>query len=120
MSQVVPVAAVLPGRDRTVLHESARTRVSRLVLAGRTVIRKELLGPDWQERLGHERAMLERLREVAGVAQLLETPLYPGSIVVADVGGASLVGLAKPLAVDELIDLGWSWRRRWRGCTGGE
>jgi len=89
-----------------VLHESARTRVSRLVLAGRTVIRKELLGPDWQERLGHERAMLERLREVAGVAQLLETPLYPGSIVVADVGGASLVGLAKPLAVDELIDLG--------------
>jgi serine/threonine protein kinase len=106
MSEVVPVAAVLPARDRTVLHESARTRVSRLVLAGRTVIRKELLGPDWQERLGHERAMLERLREVAGVAQLLETPLYPGSIVVADVGGASLVGLAKPLAVDELIDLG--------------
>ena len=66
MSEVVPVAAVLPARDRTVLHESARTRVSRLVLAGRTVIRKELLGPDWQERPGHERAMLERLRAAGG------------------------------------------------------
>ncbi|QRP42727.1 hypothetical protein [Amycolatopsis sp. FDAARGOS 1241] len=51
--------------------------MSRLFLAGRTVIRKELLGPDAERRLRHERAMLERLRGVAGVAQL-EAPPYPG------------------------------------------
>ena len=93
-----------PGRVE-VVHESARTRVTRLFLAGRTVIRKEPLGPDAQRRLRHELAMLERLRGVAGVAQLVEAPRYPGSIVVADVGGTSLAGLATPLAVDELIGL---------------
>ena len=88
-----------------VLHESERTRVTRLFLPGRTVIRKEPLGPDAQRRLRHELAMLERLRGVAGVAQLVEAPRYPGSIVLADVGGTSLAGLAKPLAVDVLIGL---------------
>jgi hypothetical protein len=47
--------------------------------------------------------MLERLRGVVGVAQLLDAPRYPGSIVVEDVGGTSLAGLAKPLTVDDLI-----------------
>ena len=97
---------MLPGRDpqAEVLHESERTRVSRLFLTGRSVIRKEPLGPDAERRLRHELAMLERLRGVAGVAQL-EAPRYPGSIVLADVGGTSLAGLAKPLAVDVLIGL---------------
>ncbi|QYN19199.1 AAA family ATPase [Amycolatopsis sp. DSM 110486] len=97
---------VLPGREPQVeiLHESDRARVSRLFLAERTVIRKELLGPDAERRLQHERAMLERLRDVAGVAQL-EAPQYPGSIVLADVGGTGLAGLAKPLPVDVLIGL---------------
>ena len=40
---------VLPGRDppirAEVVHESERTRVSRLFLPGGTVIRKEPLGP---------------------------------------------------------------------------
>ena len=49
--------------------------------------------------------MLERLRGVAGVAQLAAAPRYPGSIVLADAGGTSLAGVAKPLAVDELIGL---------------
>ena len=31
--------------------------------------------------------MLERLRGVAGVAQLAEAPRYPGSVVLADAGG---------------------------------
>ncbi|HVH24575.1 MAG TPA: AAA family ATPase, partial [Pseudonocardia sp.] len=101
---------VLPDGDRPargdVLHESDRTRVSRLFLAGRTVIRKEPLGPDAERRLGHELGMLERLRGVDGVAQVLDEPRYPGSIVVADVGGTSLAGLTKPLAVDVLIELG--------------
>jgi serine/threonine protein kinase len=100
---------VLPTRGPPVrvetVHESERTRVTRLFVAGRTVIRKEPLGPEAQRRLRHEAAMLERLRGVAGVAQLVDTPQYTGSIVVADAGDRSLAGLAKPLAGDDLIGL---------------
>src|SRR3954463_2410761 len=97
---------MLPGQDprAEVLHESERTRVSRLFLTGRTVIRKEPLGPDADRRLRHERAMLERLRVVGGVAQR-EAPRSPGSIVLADGGGTSLAGLVKPLPADVLIGL---------------
>jgi serine/threonine protein kinase len=98
-----------PGGDPPVraelLHDSERTRVTRLFLAGRTVIRKEPLGPDSQRRLRHELAMLERLRGVVGVAQLLEAPSYPGSIVLEDVEGSSLAQLSTPLEVGELTDL---------------
>ena len=100
---------VLPGQDppdrAEVVHESARTRVTRLFLAGRTVIRKEPLGPDADRRLRHETAMLERLRGVEGVAQLAQAPRYPGSIVLDDAGGASLAGLARPLAAGQLTGL---------------
>jgi diguanylate cyclase (GGDEF)-like protein len=99
---------VPPGRDAPVraevLHESGRTRVTRLFLPGRTAIRKEALGPDADRRLRHELAILERLRGVPGIAQPLDAPRYPGAIVLAD-SGASLAGLAKPLAVDDLIGL---------------
>ena len=87
-----------------VLHESGRTRVTRLFFAGRTVVRKVSLGPDAERRLRHELAMLGRLRGVAGVAQLLDAPRYPGSVVMAD-GGASLAGRPKPLAIDDLVGL---------------
>jgi hypothetical protein len=50
--------------------------------------------------------MLERLRGVAGVVQLAAAPRYAGSLVLADAGGTSLAGLAKPLAADDLIGLG--------------
>ena len=93
-----------PGRAE-VLHESARTRVTRLFFDGRTVIRKEPLGPDAPRRLRHELTILERLRGIAGVAQLLEAPRYPDSIVLDDVGGTSLAALPKPLKVAELIEL---------------
>jgi len=100
---------VLPGQDppdrAEVVHESARTRVTRLFLAGRTVIRKEPLGPDADRRLRHELAMLERLRGAEGVAQLAEAPRYAGSVVLADAGGMSLAGRAKPLAAGELTGL---------------
>jgi hypothetical protein len=99
---------VPPGRDLPVraeiVHESARTRVTRLILPGRTVVRKEPLGPDAELRLRHELAILERLRGVEGVAQLVEAPRYEGSIVLADAGGSNLAGLTKPLAVDELVE----------------
>jgi signal transduction histidine kinase len=100
---------VVPGRDPPVraeiVHESGRTRVTRLFFADRTVIRKEPLGPDAERRLRHEAAMLERLRGVAGIAQLVEEPRLAGSIVLADAGDTSLAGLAKPLAVDDLTRL---------------
>ena len=77
-----------PGLDppirAEIVHESERTRVTRLFLPGRTVIRKEPLGPDADARLRQETAMLERLRGVEGVVQLAEAPRYPGSVMLAD------------------------------------
>src|ERR1700754_4571806 len=89
-----------------IVHCSERTRVTRLFLPGRTVIRKEPLGPDGERRVRHEVAMLERLGGVAGVAQLAGAPRYPGSIVLEDAGAASLAGMTKPLPVEELAGLG--------------
>src|SRR3954451_1794403 len=94
-----------PARSEMLLHESARTRVTRLVFPGRTVIRKEPRGPDGERRLRHEVTMLQRLRGVDGLAQLLQAPRYPGSLVLADAGDTTLAGLASQLAVDELIRL---------------
>ena len=94
-----------PAARAELVHHSDRTRVTRLFVPGRTVIRKEPLGPDAERRLRHETSMLERLRGVAGVAQLTEAPRYPGSIVLADAGGTSAAGLTKPLTEDELIGL---------------
>ena len=94
-----------PPARTEVLIASERTRVTRVFLPGRTVIRKEPLGADAQRRLRHELAMLERLRGATGIAQLADAPPYPGSIVLVDVGGASAVELPKPLAVDDLVGL---------------
>ena len=92
----------VPGRDPPVraeiVHQSRRTRVTRLFFAGGTVIRKEPLGPSGERRVRHEAVMLARLRGVAGVAQLAEAAQYPGSVMLVDAGGTSLAGAAKPLA----------------------
>ncbi|MER7283804.1 AAA family ATPase [Dactylosporangium sp. NPDC000244] len=88
-----------------VVRESEHTRVTRLCVDGHTAVRKEPMGPDAQRRVRHELAMLERLRGVEGVAQLVEAPRRPGSIVLADAGEASLAGLPKPLAVGDLVGL---------------
>ena len=102
-------AEVLPGADPParveVVRESARTRVTRLFFPGLTVIRKEPLGLDAERRLRGETLMLERLRGVKGIAQLAQAPRYPGSIVLADAGGTSLTGVAKPLGGNELTSL---------------
>ena len=95
---------VRPG-SAEIVHESARTRITRLVVPAGTVIRKEPLGPDGGGRARHEVAMLERLRGVAGVAQLAGAPRYPGAVVLRDAGRASLAGAAKPMAADELAGL---------------
>src|SRR3984885_10396520 len=89
-----------------VVHSSERTRVTRLVLPGRTVIRKEPLGPDADLRARHEVAMLERLRGVTGVVQLARAPRYTGSVVLEDAGETSLAELAKPLPADDLVGFG--------------
>ena len=68
-----------PAARAATVHESERTRVTRLFLPGRTVVRKEPLGPDAERRLRHELAILERLRGVAGVAQLVDAPRYAGA-----------------------------------------
>jgi hypothetical protein len=95
-----------PGADSPVraeiVHQSARTRVTRLFFPWQTVIRKEPLGPDAERRLQHEAAMLARLRGADGVAQLAEAPQYAGSIVLADAGSTSLAGRDGPLAAGEL------------------
>jgi signal transduction histidine kinase len=110
---------VRPGRDpflrAEIVHSSGRTRVTRLFLPGRTVVRKEPLGPSGEGRVRHEAAMLERLRGVAGVAQLAQAPRYPGSVVLADAGEVSLAGLARPLPPDELTGLGLGLARALAG-----
>ncbi len=99
-----------PGPDPVlraeIVHSSERTRVTRLFLPGRTVIRKEPLGPDAERRVRHEVAMLERLPRVAGVAQLAGAPRFPGSVVLEDAGGLSLAGVTGPLPAGELAGLG--------------
>ena len=62
--------AVSPDRGPPVraeiVHSSERTRVTRHFLSGRTVIRKEPLGPDAQGRLQHEVAILDRPAGLSG------------------------------------------------------
>ena len=101
---MVSVGAASGRNPAGIVHESPRTRVTRVVVAGRSVIRKEPLGPDADRRLRHELAMLARLRGVPGVAQLAEES-SPGSVVLADSGAANLAALPKPLAVEDLIGL---------------
>ena len=101
---------VPPGPDPSVraevVHSSERTRVTRLFLPGRTVIRKQPLGPDADRRVRHEASMLERLRGIEGLAQLADDSRYPGSVVLDDAGGANLAEPSPPLAVADLIGLG--------------
>ncbi|MFC4041526.1 AAA family ATPase [Dactylosporangium siamense] len=87
------------------MHETEHTRVTRLFVAGHTVIRKDPLGPDGPRRAQHESAMLERLRGVPGVAQLVEAPRQSGSIMMSDVGDTSLAGLSTPPSAGDLIGL---------------
>src|ERR1700733_11358426 len=92
-----------------VVHSSERTRVTRLFLPGRTVIRKEPLGPDADRRARHEGAMPERPARGPGMVQVARgarAPQCPGSVVLEDAGEASLADLAKPLPADDLVGFG--------------
>lgn len=100
---------VLLGRDPAepggVLHLSPRTRITRVTLGGRTVLRKEPRGPDGPRRLRHEREMLERLRGIPGVVQLVTEPGDRAWISLEDVRGTPLASLPTPMAPDALVDL---------------
>src|SRR3954454_1255597 len=100
-----PVPGAQPPPLVETVRETARTRIMRLVFADRTVIRKQPLGPDTDRRLRRETAVLERVRGVDGVAQLLSRPRYPDSVVLADAGTTRLAERATPLAVGELLGL---------------
>src|SRR4051794_34540497 len=100
-----PVPGAEPPLRVEAVRETARTRITRLVFADRTVIRKQPLGPDTDRRLRRETALLERVRGVDGVAQLVNRPRYPDSIVLADAGTTRLADLATPLAVNQLHGL---------------
>ncbi|QSB13316.1 diguanylate cyclase [Natronosporangium hydrolyticum] len=85
-----------------VLHESERTRVTRLHLppdgtAPRRLIRKEPRGPGAGDRLRHEQAILSRLDDVAGVAHLAPSQPYPGSLLLTDAGAQVLAAVATPM-----------------------
>src|ERR1700751_553597 len=73
-SVVMGADEVLPDRNEPVraeiVHDSDRTRVTRVFLPGGTVIRKAPLGPEAQRRLRHERAILERLGGAAAAPHL--------------------------------------------------
>ncbi|MGO9697372.1 MAG: AAA family ATPase [Mycobacterium sp.] len=101
--------AVLPDRGVPVraetVCESPRARVTRIFESAGTVIRKEKLGAEAQRRVHHEVAVLERLRGVTGVVQVLDEPRDPGSITLTDAGHTSLAQAVKPLAIDDLIGL---------------
>ncbi|MCK9931182.1 diguanylate cyclase [Frankia sp. Mgl5] len=138
-----------PSRDPPVvvrtelLHETARTRVTRLLLPAGSVIRKEPLGPGARWRLRHEVDILERLAGVEGVAHLAAAgpdgpaPALPadrggvpladaggvplagvGGLLLADVGGADLSRWATPMDPAELVDLAGALARAVAGMHG--
>ncbi|HEY7225998.1 MAG TPA: protein kinase, partial [Micromonosporaceae bacterium] len=87
---------------------------------GHSVIRKELLGPDREERVSHEVSLLHRLSGVPYIVQL--TPAQPnaGSILFEDVHGEPLSSLATPLGRARMAPLMLELARavaamHWRG-----
>jgi serine/threonine protein kinase len=94
-----------PPTRTQVVHETASVRITRLFFNRRTIIRKEALGLDAQERSDRERAILERLRDVRGVVQLVDGSAEPGAIALADAGEQSLADLPKPLDPSALVEL---------------
>ena len=88
------------------LHESGRTRVSRVYLPAGTVIRKEPLGPGAAGRLRHETEMLRRLSDVGGVVRLASGgPPMRDSILLADVGGSAVSDRPVPWDPAEVVEL---------------
>src|SRR3954454_4365733 len=89
--------------SEVLVHKGERSRITRVFVDGRTVIRKEPIGPGAPRRLIHEGEVLGRLRGLPGTAQLLDSPHYSGSLVLADGGGPDLARGPRPWAVRTLL-----------------
>jgi hypothetical protein len=102
-----------------VLRQTARARIARFRLPGLVVIRKEPLGPDAERRVRHEIAMLERLRGLEGVAQLVDAPSArsESSIVLADAGAATLRDCPNRSRSTSCSRSHRPWPARSRACT---
>lgn len=103
---------------RQVLHESKQTRVSRLLLPDASMILKEPLGPDAEQRLRKEIKIRERLSGLSGVSQMAQAQPYAGSIMLHDVHGVCMANLAMPLEVEELTRLALGLARVVAGIHG--
>src|SRR5689334_22637031 len=89
-----------PLRPVDVVYEDARTLMTRVLVGGRTVIRRQPLAPDAPRRVRHETAMLARLRGVPWTAQLLaDGPAESDALILAEPTGMSLAALHLPLPV---------------------
>ena len=78
-------------QQEEVLFQSGLTRVLRRRLQdGTPVICKELLGPNAEKRLSHERRILERLAGVDGVPPLVPSPSLPAMLVMEEQGARAL------------------------------
>jgi len=88
-----------------VLHDSDRTIVTRVAVAGGgTAIRKQLRGPDSEQRMRHERAMLHRLAGLEYVSQLADPDADDDAILLVDAGGVPL-GSVLPGGAMDLLEL---------------
>ncbi|WP_030435674.1 diguanylate cyclase [Actinoplanes subtropicus] len=107
---------LVPDGAARVLYHSERTLVTRVALpGGGTVIRKQMLGPDAEQRLRHERAMLRRLdglervpRPAGGADSAVAGGRPDGdALLLADEGGVALASVlaAGPMAPAELLAL---------------
>jgi len=96
MTSIIGHSLDLPVADESLVYQSDRTIVRRVALGGdaRTVIHKEPLGADSDQRRRHETAILRRLAGVPGVAQLVTAAAVPEAIVLEDVGGRPLIEAA--------------------------
>jgi len=106
MTSIIGHSLDLPVADANLVYQSDRTIVRRVALGGGagTVIHKEPLGADSDQRRRHETAILRRLAGVPGVAQLATAVAVPEVIVLEDLGGSPLRDLA-PVAGPALVDL---------------
>ena len=73
-----------------VLYENERTRISRVPMGTTTALRKEALGPQAAQRIGHETSILRRLQSIDGVSRLVRDQPGGNAMLLDDIDGRSL------------------------------
>jgi hypothetical protein len=103
--RVALMSEALVGTDEF-LWESERTRIVRRFLPSGSVIVKSALGPAAAARTRHEKAMLERLAGVPGVAKLVAGTSVTNELALHDVPGVTLTQAMSeaPFALPELLE----------------